>query len=127
MIIYYIDGEKFTTDKTHEIPLSKISSPDENTPAWKNLSTGKNHEIPLKKISSPDENTPAWENLKTGEKLWCEKGYIFHRLDGPAFISSNGTKKFWLNDKRYDNSKEWLKAHPNQTNAFQVEMFLKYT
>jgi hypothetical protein len=99
--VYYVDGEKFTTDKTHEIPLSKISS--------------------------PDENTPAWENLSTGKKYWCNKGLFLHRLTGPAVINSDGQEHFWLNDNAYKNVHDWLKDHPNQDNAFQVEMLLKYT
>jgi hypothetical protein len=85
--VYYIDGKKFTTDE-----LSKI---------------------PWKEISPFDENTPAVENLKTGIKFWCEKGYIFHRLTGPVRIFSDGKYNFWLNNKYYDNVKEWIKDHPN--------------
>jgi hypothetical protein len=99
--IYYIDGKKFTTDKTHEIPLSKISS--------------------------PDENTPAYENLETGYTVWCLKNCRWHRLTGPAVINSDGSEQFWLNDHAYKNVKDWLKDHPNQDNAFQIEMLLKYT
>jgi hypothetical protein len=58
--VYYIDSEKFTTDDWDGIPWDKISS--------------------------PDEQTPAWENLITGEKIWCLKGNKFHRLTGPATI-----------------------------------------
>jgi hypothetical protein len=98
--IYYIDGEKFTTD--HQI------------------------KTPWGDISSPNEDTPAIEDLKSEYKFWCEKGDIAHRLTGPAYISNNGTKSFYLNNKHYDNVTDWLKDHPNQDNAFQVEMLLKY-
>jgi hypothetical protein len=77
MIIYYIDGKKFTTKYNDSITLSQISS--------------------------PDENTPAWENLLTGTKFWCEKGCILHRLTGPANIHANGDEDYWLNGKQYEN------------------------
>jgi hypothetical protein len=99
MIIYYIDGKKYTTDDEKEI-------------SWNN-------------ISSPDENTPAAENLKTGENLWCLKGDKWHRLTGPAYIWVDYA--YGLNGKRYYNIHDWLKDHPNQSNAFQIEMLLKHT
>jgi hypothetical protein len=108
MIIYYIDGNKY---------ISKTN-------------------IPILKISSPDEQTPAYENLELGFKFWCDKGDvyhrltggdIYHRLTGPAIIWNDGYQEFWLNRKKYKNIHDWLLNHPNQTNAFQVEMLLKYT
>jgi hypothetical protein len=99
--IYYIDDKTFTSDILDVIPFYKISS--------------------------PDENTPALEDLKTGYKYWCLKGWKIHRLTGPARICPNGSYDFFLNDKKYTNIHDWLKDHPNQTNAFQVEMLLKYT
>jgi hypothetical protein len=99
--IYYIDGKKVTTDNLNKIP-------------WND-------------VSSLDENTPALENLKTGFKVWCLKGLILHRLTGPAYIRSNGKIQFWLNDYFYDSIHKWLFDNPNQDNAFQVEMILKYT
>jgi hypothetical protein len=78
-------------------------------------------------ISSPNENTPAYENLSNGYKLWCKRGWFWHRLTGPAFISDNGRKEFCLNDKPYENIHVWLEEHPNQDNAFQVEMILKWS
>jgi hypothetical protein len=101
MYIYYIDGQKFTTENYDDIP-------------WDDF-------------SSPDEETPALENQAEKEKVWCEKGFIWHRLMGPAYIDNDEFYRFWLNDKEYDNIHDWLKDHPNQTNAFQVEMLLKYT
>jgi hypothetical protein len=99
--IYYIDGEKFTTDNYDDIMWDKISS--------------------------LNEQTPAYEDLSTGEKLWYNKGLILHRLTGPTYFRADGSYAFWLNDKKYDNVEYWLKDHPNQDNAFQVEMVLKYT
>jgi hypothetical protein len=99
--IYYIDGEKFTT----VIPYI----------------------IPVFKISSPNENTPALENLSTGYKRWCEKGYILHRLNGPSIINPNKPYWFHIKNVRYKNIHDWLLNHPIQDNAFQVEMLLKYT
>jgi hypothetical protein len=100
--IYYINNIKYETDYKNQIPFYKISS--------------------------PDENTPAYEVLETGQKLWCEKDGIWHRLTGPAHIFPNGDKWFYLNGRHYgDDVTFWLKHHPNQTNAFQVEMLLKYT
>jgi hypothetical protein len=102
--IYYIDGEKYTTDDHDKVPIYKISS--------------------------PDEQTPAFEDLETGYKYWCLQGWIFQRLTGPARIYSeihSDVEEFWLNDKKYTNIHDWLKAHPNQDNAFQIEMLLKYT
>jgi hypothetical protein len=101
MIIYYIDGKKYTTDDWNEMSFDDISS--------------------------PNENTPAIEYLKTGNKIWCLKGYILHRLIGPARIFSDGREEFCLNGKYYHTIYTWLKEHPNQDNAFQVEMLLKYT
>jgi hypothetical protein len=96
---YYINGEKFTTDNYREIPEYEISSPNEQTPAYER---------------------------SDGIKFWCKKGHILHRLTGPTCISPDGYY-FYLNNKIYYNVKDWLKDHPNQTNAFQVEMLLKYT
>jgi hypothetical protein len=98
--VYYIDGKKYKIDAYSKIPHDKISS--------------------------PDENTPAFEDLSTGEKLWCNEKDFWHRLTGPAYIEPNGSYYFYLNGEYYSNIKEWLKDHPNQTNAFQVEMLLKY-
>jgi hypothetical protein len=85
--IYYVDGEKFTTNKITTIPWFKHSS--------------------------PNENTPAFEDLKTGHKHWCLEGHILHRLTGPVSILSDGTKTFYVNGKTYDNVQDWLKDHPN--------------
>jgi hypothetical protein len=101
MYIYYIDGKRFTTDDPRKIPLNDISA--------------------------PDENTPAYQNINTGYKVWYKKGLILHRLNGPARIYFDGTKEFYLNGKYYKNIHKWLKEHPNQDNAFQIEMLLKYT
>jgi hypothetical protein len=91
--VYYVDGEKFTTDNYDDIP-------------WDD-------------ISSPNENTPAFEDLSTGEKIWCEKGYRWHRLTGPAYFD-NDRFCFWLNDKEYENIEEWIKDHPNPDLYFDV-------
>jgi hypothetical protein len=85
--IYYIDGEKFTTDFLKNIPFLKISS--------------------------PDEETPAWCSALTGFREWYLKGKIMHRLTGPAKILSNGREEFWLNDEFYETIKEWITDHPN--------------
>jgi hypothetical protein len=85
--VYYVDGEKFTTDDADVIPWDKLSS--------------------------PDENTPAYEDLSDGYKFWCLANQSCHRLTGPAVIFSDGNKWFCLNDKKYDNVKEWIKDHPN--------------
>ena len=85
--IYYFDGKKHITKNVNEIPIYEISS--------------------------PDDKTPAYENLTTGEKVWCLKGDFWHRLTGPARIYPNGRETFWLNDKLYENIHAWLKDHPN--------------
>jgi hypothetical protein len=87
MYVYYIDGEKFTTKYYAKIPFMHVTS--------------------------LNENTPAVENLKTGYKVWSKKGFIWHRLTGPARIFPDGKEQFWLNDKSYENVKEWIKDHPN--------------
>jgi hypothetical protein len=100
--IYYVDGEKFTSDNLDEIPHYDISS--------------------------PNENTPGFENLEIGRKIWCKKKWIIHRLSGPAIIDKDGNERFYLNGEFYiDNVILWLKHHPNQDNTFQIEMLLKYT
>jgi hypothetical protein len=85
--IYYIDGERFTTDDRGEV-LNDY-------------------------VSSPDEDTPAFENLLLGFKVWCLKGLILHRLTGPARILSDGSYTFCLNGNYYKTVKEWIKDHPN--------------
>jgi hypothetical protein len=70
LIVYYIDGEKYTTENINNIPINQISS--------------------------PDENTPAIEYTISGNKIWCEKGYRWHRLTGPARIYSDGSYFFFL-------------------------------
>jgi hypothetical protein len=87
MLIYYIDGEQYTTEEFDDIPLHDISS--------------------------PDENTPAFQDTLTSEKLWCEKNYRWHRLTGPTLIRPDETVGFWLNDKKYHNVRDWIKDHPN--------------
>jgi hypothetical protein len=84
--IYYIDGQKFITNNHDEIPHYEFSS--------------------------PNENTPAYENLKTGQKLWCLKGYRWHRLTGPALIHRTGCD-YWIEGEYYETVKEWLTDHPN--------------
>jgi hypothetical protein len=86
MFIYYIDGKKFIANDYDDIPWLKISSPDEQTPAFKGYS---------------------------GRIYWCKKGNILHRLMGPAKILSDGTEKFCLNGYYYKTVKEWIKDHPN--------------
>jgi hypothetical protein len=85
--VYYVNGEYFTTDNEEEIPWTKISS--------------------------PDENSPAFEDTLTGEKIWCEKGYRCHRLTGPASIRFDGKEYFYINDRCYFDIQTWLKDHPN--------------
>jgi hypothetical protein len=99
--VYYIDGEKFTTDNENEIPWLYISS--------------------------FNEEIPAFEDLENGNKVWCQKGYHCHRLTGPARVWPGGDYYFFLNNSLYIKVNAWLKDHPNQDNAFQVEMLLKYT
>jgi outer membrane protein assembly factor BamB len=102
MEIYYIDGKKFIKSK--------------------------NKKIPWDYISSPDEQTPAYEDTLTGEKIWCKKLRAYHRLTGPAEIFPDGKKYFYLNSVCYYNDiKYWLSFHPNQDNAFQIEMLLKWS
>jgi hypothetical protein len=84
--IYYIDGEKFTTENKNSISF--------------------------KDISSLNESTPAFEDLSTGHKIWMLKGRIRHRLTGPANKNYH-SKEFYLNGKFYQNAKSWLKDHPN--------------
>jgi hypothetical protein len=101
MFRYFIDGNEFTTQNYFEIPINQISS--------------------------PNEQTPAFEDLKNKIKFWCLKGWLLHRLTGPAVIRSDGYKEFWLNGKYYKNVKDWLSDHPNQDETFQKEMLEKYT
>jgi hypothetical protein len=98
--VYYIDGKKFTTENCDEIPFDDISSPNVNTPALKNSSNE--------------------------YEVWCKKGYVWHRLLGPAAINSIGEKFYYLNGKRYNNIQDWLKEHPNQDENFKKEMIDKY-
>jgi hypothetical protein len=55
----------------------------------------------------------AYENLSDGYKIWALNRYVVHRLIGPAVINSNGFGWFYLKSKKYNNVKDWLKAHPN--------------
>jgi hypothetical protein len=84
--IYYIDGKKFTTYDFWNIPWDVISF--------------------------PNENTPAYEDTLTDEKSWF-KERSFHRLTGPAYISPEGNKYFYLNGVSYETIKEWISDHPN--------------
>jgi hypothetical protein len=85
--IYYIDGEKFTTNKRNKVPDY---------------------------ISSPDDNTPALVLTETGHKEWRNSYFKIHRLIGPAIIIPNIQKEYFcLNNKHYENVNEWLKDHPN--------------
>jgi hypothetical protein len=92
--IYYIDGEKFTTDNYYDIPRYKISS--------------------------PDEQTPALENILTGKKFWCLKSWQNHRLTGPAIINKDGHERFYLNGIYYPTIREWINEHPNPDMYFDA-------
>jgi hypothetical protein len=99
MYKFYIDGKEFTTENDDNIP-------------WDD-------------ISSPNENTPAYEDLSTDLKIWFQKGNI-HRLTGPAFILDN-IKWFYLNSFCYYNDiNGWLNAHPNQDETFKKEMIERW-
>jgi hypothetical protein len=98
MFRYFVDGNEFTKKNYFEIPINKVSSPNENTPAFE------------------------YDDLT----YWCKKGNIWHRLTGPAYISSDGREDFYLNGKKYENVTDWLKEHPNQDETFQKEMLEKY-
>jgi hypothetical protein len=95
LIVYYVNGNKFTTDELSKIP-------------WND-------------ISSLNKHTPAYENKITGDRIWCMKNLIRHRLTGPAIFRSNH-KEFWINGKFYYNIHDWLKDHPNQNETFKTEM-----
>jgi hypothetical protein len=75
-------------------------------------------------IFSKSKNTPTFQFDNRNEYWSFGK---LSRLNGPAIEYHNGSKQWWLNDKRYDNVHDWLKDHPNQDNAFQVEMLLKWS
>jgi hypothetical protein len=91
--IYYIDGKKFAAKENEYVPFAFISSPNEEIPAFEDLSN-KNNKLFVK-------------------KLWCKKLHIWHRLTGPARILSDGREEFWLNGKHYKNIREWVSNHPN--------------
>jgi hypothetical protein len=67
--IFYVNGEKVTTNDWDEIPRRKVSSPNENTPALESYS---------------------------GYKIWCLEGLIIHRLTGPAKFYYSGKYDFFL-------------------------------
>ncbi len=75
-------------------------------------------------------NRPTYTDPRTGSRYWFKNNkYVegqnkdpvywgeLHRVNGPAIESANGTKQWWLNDKRHringpaiewgDGSKEW--------------------
>jgi hypothetical protein len=79
-------------------------------------------DVPWLKISSPNDEIPAFENTQNGCKHWCEKDLLWHRLNGPAIIWPNGHKQFYLKDQEYKNINQWLNAHPNQDENFKKEM-----
>jgi hypothetical protein len=41
---------------------------------------------------------------ENGDKFYCQDGKL-HRLDGPAFIRSNGEKRYWIEGEEYTESK----------------------
>jgi hypothetical protein len=51
---------------------------------------------------------PAYEG-SDGTKTWCQNGKR-HRLDGPAVEWGDGSKFWWLNGKYYRTEEEWLDA-----------------
>ena len=51
---------------------------------------------------------PAYEG-SDGTKEWYQNGKR-HRLDGPAVELSNGTKAWWIEGKYYRTEEEWLDA-----------------
>ncbi len=74
--------------------------------------------IPWLRISSPDDNTPALEDLSDGYKFWCLKGYVWHRLTGPAEIYPNGNLLYGLNGRIFRNIKGWIKKSSKSRTLF---------
>jgi hypothetical protein len=80
-------------------------------------------DVPRYEISSPNEFIPA-AKFSDGYKFWWKKGYVWHRLLGPATINSIGEKFYYLNGKRYNNIHDWLNAHPIKMWLFQKLMLI---
>jgi hypothetical protein len=87
MFVYYIDGERFTTVNVKLINFNIVSS--------------------------PNDDIPAFEDLSDGYKSWFLKEVVWHRLTGPARIYSDGIKEFYLYGRYYPTIRAWIKDHPN--------------
>jgi hypothetical protein len=83
-------------------------------------------DISFEDLHSVDDNTPSYYCDSSNDKCFSQNG-LFHRLNGPAQIFGNIQNRFWLNGIYYESIHDWLNDHPNQTNAFQVEMLLKWS
>jgi len=70
------------------------------------------------------DTQPTMSIDENGTKIWKLNGK-FHREDGPAFEHTNGSRGWWLNDKRYsfDN---WLDVNNYLTDQEKVMMKLIY-
>jgi hypothetical protein len=53
------------------------------------------------------EDGPAMESY--GSKFWFCRG-LRHRKDGPAVEKRNGSCEYWIQGKRFDSRKDFLKA-----------------
>ena len=53
-----------------------------------------------KNTVDPDEES-TMETWDDGTKVWYDNMGRFHRLDGPAIEYSNGSKAWWVHDKRH--------------------------
>jgi hypothetical protein len=97
----YVDGEEINSNDINELPG-------------------------IFELCSPDDETPALINRKLGFSLWCKKGWIWHRENGPAAMFVDGTKVYWYNHRQFRTIQDFLKHHPNQDEAFQKEMLERW-
>jgi hypothetical protein len=127
MIVYRTKDRTYTYEYHDDFLYKKICnelhSPDNNTPAEEH-SIGSKTWYKNGKVHR-DDDLPAFIGC-TGIQQYYQYG-VLHRENGPAEIHPCGVNLFYLNGKYYQNIHSWFKDHPNQDNAFHVEMILKYT
>jgi hypothetical protein len=76
----------------------------EDGPAVEFVNGGKEYWLNNKKVKEEDLPINKWPKCTTddeGVKYWKNKGGELHREDGPAKEFADGSKEWWLNDKRH--------------------------
>ena len=63
-----------------------------------------------------EKEQPEMHEYPNGTRRWMLDNGVYHREDGPAIESADGSKSWWLHDVLYSNAEAWARALLNQRN-----------